>query len=113
VPKSCKWLIVRVGTRELVSDKDWQPSCSMEASSRILVTVENYAFSMARKIIQKILEGVAVIAGGVWLLAPVTRYLALVAFVATSVVLLICFFGLRLLNDADSGWWPPRRGPSS
>jgi hypothetical protein len=69
------------------------------------------AFLMARKIIQKILEGVTVIAGGIWLLAPVTRYLGLVAFAASTVVLFICFFGLRLLNDGESGWWPPRKGP--
>lgn len=69
---------------------------------------------MARKIIKKLLEGVAVLAGGIWLLAPVTRYLGLVAFVASTVVLIICFVGLRLLNDdAESGWWPPRKGPSS
>lgn len=71
------------------------------------------AFSTARKIIRKILEGVAVIAGGIWLLAPVTRHLGLVAFVASTLVLLVCFFGLRSLNDADSGGWPPKKGPKS
>src|SRR5713226_8362235 len=70
--------------------------------------------SAARRAIRAVLKGIAGVAAVVWFLAPVTRYPGPLVFVVSTVVLLLCFVGLSLLNHAaDMGWWPKKRDPKT
>jgi hypothetical protein len=64
---------------------------------------------MAKRAIRKIIEGIAVVAGAVWIIAPITPYRSFVAFALSTVALLAYFVVLRLLDDdAQHGWWPEK-----
>jgi hypothetical protein len=64
----------------------------------------------AKRAIRRALRGIAYVVGVVWLLAPVTRYPGPAVFIGSTIVLLGCFVGLKLLGHADDMyWWRKKR----
>jgi hypothetical protein len=70
--------------------------------------------SEAKRSIRRVLRGIAGVAVVVWWLAPITRYPGPAVFIVSTIVLLGCFAGLRLLGHADDMyWWRKKREPKT
>lgn len=62
---------------------------------------------MARRVVRKTVQIVAISAGVVLALTPGSRALGMTLFVSSIIVLLVCLFlWLLLFGDEHSGYWP-------
>jgi hypothetical protein len=86
---------------------------SSPSSSVVLCSVAGVCEHVAvpKRLLRGVIKAVAGIAAIVFILARMTTNTGLVLFVASIVVLLVCFGLLKLLegDDENTGYWPDGR----